>query len=119
MLALVLKPKNYQFIHYLDERSQQLKGIDVGIKQFATIGSSEENSTISLPELIKKEQFKLAKFQWRNHNKQLGGLGKKPSKNGIKYYKKLAKCQSRIANIRKDFLEKTTTNLAGKIKQVC
>ncbi len=103
----------------LDERFQEFKGIDVGIKQFATIASSEENSTICLPELIRKKQLKLAKFQWQNRNKKLGGKGKKPSKNAIKYYKKQAKFHSRIANIRKDFIEKTTTNLAGKIKHVC
>ena len=103
----------------LDGRPQEFRGIDVGIKQFATIASSEENSTIALPESIKFEQLKLAKFQWRNRNKQLGGKGKKPSKNALEYYKKLAKYHARIANIRKDFIEKTTTNLAGNIKQVC
>jgi putative transposase len=103
----------------LDERPQEVFGIDVGIKQFGTISSSKENSAMALPESIKKEQLKLAKFQWRNRNKQLGGQGKKPSKNAIKYYKKLAKYHARIANIRQDFLEKTTTNLAGKIKHVC
>ena len=54
----------------LDERPQEVWGIDVGIKQFGTIASSKENSTIALPESIKKEQLKLAKFQWRNRNKQ-------------------------------------------------
>ncbi|MGD1717527.1 RNA-guided endonuclease InsQ/TnpB family protein [Dapis sp. BLCC M172] len=103
----------------VDQRTQEVFGIDVGIKQFGTIASSEENSTIALPESIKKEQLKLAKFQWRNRNKQLGGLGKKTSKNAIKYFKKIAKHHGRIANIRKDFLEKTTTDLAGKIKHVC
>jgi putative transposase len=87
----------------LDERSQEFFGIDVGVKQFATVASSEENSTISLPESIKKEQLKLAKFQWRNRNKQLGGKGKQPSKNAIKYYKKLAKYHARIGNLRRDF----------------
>ena len=103
----------------LDERSQEVVGIDVGVKQFATIASSKENHTISLPESIKKEQLKLAKFQWRNRNKQLGSKGKPPSKKAIKYYKKLAKYHARIANLRKDFLEKTTTNLAENIKHVC
>ena len=103
----------------LDERSQEVFGIDVGVKQFGTIASSEQNHTISLPESIKKEQLKLAKFQWRNRNKQLGSKGKPPSKKAIKYYKKLAKYHARIANLRKDFLEKTTTNLAENIKHVC
>jgi putative transposase len=103
----------------LDERPQEVFGIDVGIKQFGTIASSEENSTISLPESIKKEQLKLARFQWHNRNKMLGAKGKQASKNAIKYYKKLAKYHAHLANIRKDFIEKTTTNLAGNIKHVC
>ena len=103
----------------LDERPEEFRGVDVGIKQFATIGLQEENSKIFLPESIKLEQLKLAKFQWRNRNKQLGGKGKVPSKNAIKYYKRLAKRHSRIAKIRKDFIEKITTNLARQIKHVC
>jgi len=87
----------------LDERPQEVFGIDVGIKQFGTIASSEENSTISLPESIKKEQLKLARFQWHNRNKMLGAKGKQASKNAIKYYKKLAKYHAHLANIRKDF----------------
>ncbi len=103
----------------LDERPQEFFGIDVGVKQFGTIASSKENYTISLPESIKKEQLKLAKLQWRNRNKQLGTKGKQSSKNSIKYYKKLAKCHSRVKNVRRDFIEKTTTNLVGNIKYVC
>jgi putative transposase len=103
----------------LDERPLEVFGIDVGVKQFGCGASSKENSTIALPESIKKEQLKLAKFQWRNRNKQLGGKGKPASKNAIKYYKKLTKSHARIANIRKDFIEKTTTNLAGNVKHVC
>ncbi|MDJ0556140.1 MAG: transposase [Microcoleaceae cyanobacterium MO_207.B10] len=87
----------------LDERPQEVFGIDVGVKQFGTIASSKENHTISLPESIKEEQLKLAKFQWRNRNKQLGTKGKPPSKNAIKYYKKLRLNHARIANIRRDF----------------
>ena len=90
----------------LDERGKEFFGIDVGLKQFGTIASSKEAHTISLPDSIKKEQRKLAKFQWRNRNKQLGGKGKPLSKNAIKYYNKLAKSQARIANIRRDFIEK-------------
>ncbi|MDY6976380.1 MAG: transposase [Pseudomonadota bacterium] len=103
----------------LDERYQEAFGIDVGVKQFGTRASSEENSTISLPESIKKEQLKLAKFQWRNRNKQLGSQGKPASKNAVKYYKKLAKYHARLASLRKDFIEKTTTELASQIKHVC
>lgn len=103
----------------LDQRPQEVFGIDVGVKQFATIGSLKESSIVSLPESIKKEQLKLAKFQWHNRNKQLGGKGKPSSKNAIKYYKKLAKYHARIANVRRDFREKTTDYLASKVKHVC
>ncbi len=61
----------------------------------------------------------LAKFQWRNRNKQLGSKSKPPSKNAIKYYKKLALYHTRIANVRRDFIEKTTTLLGSKVKHVC
>jgi putative transposase len=87
----------------LDERPQEVVGIDVGIKQFATVASCNKSQVISLPDSIKIEQLKLAKFQGRNRNKQLGGKGKPPSKKAIKYYKKLAKYHARIANLRRDF----------------
>lgn len=102
----------------LDERPQEVVGIDVGVKQFATVASCNRSEVISLPGSIKIEQLKLAKFQWRNRNKQLGGKGKPPSKNAIKYYKKLAKYHARIANLRKDFLEKKTYYLASKYKHI-
>ncbi len=105
----------------LDERNQETFEIDLGIKQFASIANPKkgESEVFSLPDSIKIEQLKLAKFQWRNRNKQLGGKGKPPSKNGIKYYKKQALYHGRVANIRRDFIEKTTTNLVSKVKHVC
>ena len=105
----------------LDERSEESFGIDVGVKQFATIANQEkrDSEVVSLPDSIKLEQLKMAKFQWRNRNKQLGGNGKSPSKNGIKYYKKLAKYHDRVKNVRRDFIEKTTTNLVSQVKHVC
>ena len=105
----------------LDDRNQETFGIDLGIKQFASIANQKkgESEVFNLPDSIKIEQLKLAKFQWRNRHKQLGAKGKPPSKNGIKYYKKLAKYYGRVANIRRDFIEKTTTNLVSKFKHVC
>ncbi|NEO55773.1 MAG: transposase [Okeania sp. SIO3B5] len=105
----------------LDERQYETFGIDVGVKQFASIANQKkgENEILSLPDSIKLEQLNQAKFQWRNRNKQLGGKGKPPSKNAIKYYKKLAKYHGRVTNVRRDFIEKTTTLLVGKVKHVC
>jgi len=102
----------------LEERPQEVLGIDVGVKQFATVANFNKSEVISLPDSIKIEQLKLGKFQWRNRNKQLGGKGKSPSKNAIKYYKKLTKYHARIANMRRDFLEKTTYYLASKYKHI-
>ncbi|WP_192901152.1 RNA-guided endonuclease TnpB family protein [Okeania hirsuta] len=105
----------------LDKRQYETFGIDVGVKQFASIANQKkrENEVVSLPDSIKLEQLNLAKFQWRNRNKQVGGKGKPPSKNAIKYYKKLAKYHCRIANVRRDFIEKTTTKLVTQVKHVC
>ncbi|NEP78197.1 MAG: transposase [Okeania sp. SIO3B3] len=105
----------------LDKRQYETFGIDVGVKQFASIANLElgNNEFVSLPDSIKLEQLKIAKFQWRNRNKQLGDKGKPPSKNAIKYYKKLANYHTRIANVRKDFIEKTTTKLVSKIQHIC
>ena len=105
----------------LDERQYETFGIDVGVKQFASIANQKkrENEVLSLPDSIKLEQLKIAKFQWRNRKKQLGGKGKPPSKNAIKYYKKLAKYHGRVKNVRRDFIEKTTTLLVRKVKHVC
>ncbi len=113
----------------LDERQDETFGIDVGVKQFASIANQElgNSEVFSLPDSIKIEQLKLAKkieqlklakFQWRNRNKQLGSKGKPPSKNAIKYYKKLAFYHTRIANIRRDFVEKTTTLLVSQVKHI-
>ncbi|NER06906.1 MAG: IS200/IS605 family element transposase accessory protein TnpB [Okeania sp. SIO3C4] len=105
----------------LDERQDETFGIDVGVKQFASIANQKKggNEIVSLPDSIKLEQLKIAKFQWRNRNKQLGSKSKPPSKNAIKYYKKLANYHTHIANVRRDFIEKTTTKLVSKIKHIC
>ncbi|GGA12943.1 hypothetical protein [Okeania sp. KiyG1] len=52
----------------LDERQYETFGIDVGVKQFASIANQEkgENEVFSLPDSIKLEQLKMTKFQWRN-----------------------------------------------------
>ena len=49
---------------------------------------------------------KLAKLQWRNRLKEIG------SKNWRKAQIKIARLHADIANIRKDFIHKVTTQLA-------
>ena len=121
MLVKAIEAENLPVHPLLDRRVQETFGIDVGVKQFASIANQKkaDSEVFSLPDSIKLEQLKIAKFQWRNRNKQLGGKGKPPSKNAIKYYKKLAKYHGGIANVRRDFIEKITTKLVTQIKHVC
>ncbi|GGA01120.1 transposase [Okeania sp. KiyG1] len=120
-VSFSIEAEKLPFHPLLDERLQETFGIDVGLKQFASIADQEKekNEVVSLPESIKADQLKLSKFQWRNRNKQIGNKGKLPSKNAIKYYKKLALYHAHIANVRRDFIEKTTHYLVSQVKHVC
>ena len=88
-------------------------GIDLGVKCFATLS---DGSIYVAPQPMKKAKTKLGKIQWRNRNKQLGNRrrGVFKSKNAAKYYTKLANQHDRISNQRKDFLQKTTTEISKK-----
>ena len=86
-------------------------GIDLGVKCFATLS---DGRTYEAPKLLKKAKTKLAKLQWRNRNKQLGNVRKgiRKSKNAAKYYLRLVNHHAQIANQRRDFLQKTTTEIS-------
>ena len=86
-------------------------GIDLGVKCFATLS---DGTTYVAPKPMKKAKTKLAKLQWRNRNKQLGNVRKgiRKSKNAGKYYIRLGNKHARIANQRRDFLQKTTTEIS-------
>ena len=88
-------------------------GIDLGVKCFATLS---DGTTYEAPKPLKKAKTKLAKLQWRNRNKQLGNVRKgiRKSKNAAKYYIRLGNQHARIANQRRDFLQKTTTEISRK-----
>ena len=88
-------------------------GVDLGVKCFATCS---DGSKYVAPQPYKKAKTKLGKQQWRNRNKVLGNRRQKvkASNNAKKHYAKLAKTHAHIANIRKDFLHKTTTEMSRK-----
>ncbi|HEY9666055.1 MAG TPA: RNA-guided endonuclease TnpB family protein, partial [Coleofasciculaceae cyanobacterium] len=88
-------------------------GIDLGVKSFATLS---DGTSIKAPASIKQAKIKLAKLQWRNRHKQLGNkkAGIPASNNAKKYYKQAAKLHARIANIRREFLQKLTTEISQK-----
>ncbi|NEP83688.1 MAG: hypothetical protein F6K39_39520 [Okeania sp. SIO3B3] len=73
MLVKAIEAENLPVHPLLDGPVQETFGIDVGVKQFASIANQKkgENEVLSLPDSIKLEQLKMAKFQWRNRNKQL------------------------------------------------
>jgi len=88
-------------------------GIDLGVKCFATLS---DGTSYDAPKPLKKAKTKLAKLQWRNRNKQLGNVrkGVRKSKNAAKYYIRLGNRHGKIANQRRDFLQKTTTEISRK-----
>ena len=84
------------------EKTNKVVGIDLGLKEFAIVsdGSKYEN-----PRFLKKSLKRLAFLQKALSRKSI------KSANREKARIKVAKCYSRIANQRKDFLQKLSTNL--------
>ena len=77
-------------------------GIDLGIKEFCITSNGE---TICNPKYLKKSMNKLAKLQRELSRKTIG------SKNRNKARIKVAKLQEHVANQRKDFLHKLSTEI--------
>lgn len=96
---------------------EELVGIDLGVKCFATLSNGTE---IQAPSSIKTAKTKLSKEQWRHRQKQFGNRQKQVriSNNAKKYLAKLAKSHAHIANIRYDFLQKTTTEISKKYYRI-
>lgn len=84
-------------------------GVDLGLLRFATLSNGQE---IDSPRPFRTLQQKLAKLQWRNRLKEIG------SANWKKAQTKIARLHSHIANIRKDFIHKVTTNLAKNHSEI-
>ncbi|WP_265238837.1 transposase [Lyngbya sp. CCAP 1446/10] len=93
-------------------------GIDLGVSTFATLS---DGNCYESPRPLKTAKTKLSKEQWRNRNKQLGNsrLGVKASNNAHKHYRRIAKIHAKIANQRRDFLQKTTTEISRKYAHIC
>ena len=85
-------------------------GIDVGIIHFATFNDGTHIRPLNS---FKTHQDRLAKHQRRMSRK------KKFSKNWSKAKSKVQKIHTKIANARKDFLHKTTTEISKKHAVVC
>lgn len=92
-------------------------GIDLGVKCFACIS---DGTTYDAPKPLKKAKIKLAKIQWRNRRKQLGNkkAGIRASSNAKEFYAEQSRLHAKVANQRRDYLQKTTTEISRKYAQI-
>ena len=83
--------------------STSIIGLDLGVKQFATLS----DGTVYQPlNSFKQKADKLANLQRKLKNK------KKFSKNWRKAKAKITKCHEDVANVRRDYLQKLSTNIS-------
>ena len=92
------------------ERTNQNVGIDLGLKEFAIFNTGEK---INNPKILKNLEKKYRKLAKAVSRKVYG------STNYQKAKLKLAKFHKYIANIRKDFLHKLSTNLLKEFDIIC
>ena len=92
-------------------------GIDLGVNVFATLS---DNTIYIAPKPLKKAKTKLFKLQWRNRNKQMGNRKAciLASSNAKKFYFKQADLHAGIANQRRDYIQKTTTEISRKYAHI-
>ena len=90
--------------------ANQSVGVDLGIKDFAILSTGEK---ISNPKYYRKLERKLAKLQRSLSRKQKG------SNNRNKARIKLARHHEKIANCRRDFLQKLSTRLIRENQTIC
>lgn len=92
------------------EKTNRCIGVDLGIKQLATLSNGE---VFAVPAAYKRIKAKIAKLQYLNRHKVKG------SANWRKAMNRIAKLYYRAACIRKDCLHKLTTYLAKAFQVVC
>ena len=91
-------------------KTQNQIGIDLGIKEFAITSNGE---MIENPKFLRKSLIKLAKLQRELSRKTKG------SSNRNKARIKVAKQHEKIANQRRDFLQKLSTELIKNNNLIC
>ena len=99
-------------------KTTQCCGIDLGVKDFATIYSSEKVdgkhvSKVENPKHLKKSQDRIKLLQRRLSRKQKG------SNNYEKARKKLNRKHFKVRNQRKDFLHKLSKHLVDENQVIC
>ena len=96
-------------IQSLDKTGDNV-GIDLGIKEFCVTSDGE---MIENPHYLKKSLDKLAKLQKELSRKSKGGSNRNKARI------KVARLQERIANQRKDFLQKLSTEIVRNYDVIC
>lgn len=92
------------------EKTGNSVGIDLGIKEFCITSDGE---MIANPKYLKKSLDKLAKLQRELSRKSKGGS----NRNKVRI--KVARLQEHIANQRKDFLQKLSTEIIKNNDVIC
>lgn len=116
-------------------KKKQVCGIDLGIKNFATIcykdsinSKSVRYEIVENPKFLKQSQERLKKLQEKLSKKQHETLDKekheykddkKPSNNYIKLKKKVNKQHKKVRNQRKDFQHKLSKRLIDENQVIC
>lgn len=85
-------------------------GVDLGIKNFATLSNGE---IFSVPVTYKRIKDKIEKLQFLNRHKLIG------SKSWRKAQDKIKRLYYRLSCIRKDWLDKLTSYLAKNFEVIC
>lgn len=85
-------------------------GIDFGLSVFATLSTGE---VVETQKHFRQSERTLRLLQRGLSRKQQG------SRNYKKWNQRVARCHVRIANQRKDFLHKFTTNMAQRFEVIC
>ncbi len=83
-----------------EKKKDNIVGIDVGLKEFATFS---DETVIPNPRYLEKYEKRLARSQRKLGRKQKG------SNNRLKQRMKVRKIHEKIRNVRKDFLHKTSS----------
>ena len=120
--SMEITKDEYNRTHKPKKHNRLNVGIDLGISNFATLSNGlvikSPKPLAKLTRLLFRRQRQLAKKQ---HPKTKSDVlkGVKKSNNYLKASNKLAKLHTRVANIRLDFIHKTTSVLASHCNNIC
>jgi putative transposase len=107
-VSILVEVENQNFNHA--DTEEQALGIDLGLKDFATLSSGEK---IAHPKHLEQHLKRLKVLQKRLARK------KKGSANAKKAKLKVALLHEKVSNTRKDFLHKLSTRLVQDFNTLC